>query len=97
MYANHFGFRAEAFSLTPDPDFLYLSPEHSEALADQEQSCELTRALDAYPETHDVYRYALLHRDVIRRFGRFPHRNAVLGRASTADEIEFLKQPGSSF
>jgi len=77
--------------------FVYLPFEHSEALADQEQSCELTRALDAYPETHDVYRYALLHRDVIRRFGRFPHRNAILGRTSTPEEIEFLKGPGSSF
>jgi uncharacterized protein (DUF924 family) len=41
--------------------------------------------------------YALRHRDVITRFGRFPHRNTILGRASTAEEVEFLKQPGSSF
>jgi uncharacterized protein (DUF924 family) len=77
--------------------FVYLPFEHSEALADQDRSCELTRALDAYPETNDVYRYALLHRDIIRRFGRFPHRNAILGRASTPEELEFLKGPGSSF
>src|SRR5262245_19304707 len=77
--------------------FVYLPFEHSEALADQEQSCELTKALDAYPEPNDVYRYALLHRDIIRRFGRFPHRNAILGRASTPEELEFLKGPGSSF
>ncbi|MFL6567331.1 MAG: DUF924 family protein [Burkholderiales bacterium] len=77
--------------------FVYLPFEHSEALADQDRSCELTQALEAYPETNDVYRYALLHRDIIRRFGRFPHRNAILGRASTPEELEFLKGPGSSF
>lgn len=77
--------------------FVYLPFEHSEALADQERSCELTKPLDAYPETNDVYRYALLHRDIIRRFGRFPHRNAILGRTSTPEEVDFLKGPGSSF
>jgi uncharacterized protein (DUF924 family) len=77
--------------------FLYLPFEHSEALADQERACELTKPLEAYPETADVYRYAAAHRDVIARFGRFPHRNAILGRGSTPEEIEFLKTPGSSF
>jgi uncharacterized protein (DUF924 family) len=42
-------------------------------------------------------RYALRHREIVQRFGRFPHRNGVLGRESTAAEIEFLKQPGSGF
>ena len=41
--------------------------------------------------------YAVRHRDIIKRFGRFPHRNKILGRDSTPDEIEFLKEPGSSF
>ncbi len=41
--------------------------------------------------------YAIQHRDIIARFGRFPHRNAVLGRDSTEEEREFLSQPGSSF
>ena len=77
--------------------FVYLPFEHSEALADQDRSCDLARALDAYPETNDVYRYALAHRDIIRRFGRFPHRNAILGRRNTPEELEFLKRPGSSF
>jgi uncharacterized protein (DUF924 family) len=77
--------------------FLYLPFEHSESLEDQTRACELTKPLDAYPETADAYRYAVLHRDIIERFGRFPHRNAILGRASTPEEIEFLKQPGSSF
>jgi uncharacterized protein (DUF924 family) len=77
--------------------FVYLPFEHSESLAVQECGCELTRPLADFPETHDVYRYALAHRDIIARFGRFPHRNAILGRASTPEEIEFLKNPGSSF
>jgi len=77
--------------------FVYLPFEHSESLADQLQACELTEPLAAFPETEDVYRYAIAHRDIIRRFGRFPHRNAILGRVSTPEEAEFLKQPGSSF
>lgn len=77
--------------------FAYLPFEHSELLADQERACELTQALDAFEETKDAYRYAVLHREIIRRFGRFPHRNGVLGRASTPEETEFLKGPGSSF
>jgi len=77
--------------------FFYLPFEHSEALADQELACELTRPLDALEPGLEAYRYALLHRDIIRRFGRFPHRNAILGRASTPEELEFLKGPGSSF
>jgi uncharacterized protein (DUF924 family) len=77
--------------------FAYLPFEHSESLEDQHRACELTKPLEAFPETFDAYRYAVAHRDIIQRFGRFPHRNAVLGRASTPEEIEFLKQPGSSF
>jgi uncharacterized protein (DUF924 family) len=72
--------------------FAYLPFEHSEALADQDLACELMKDFD------DEQRgYAERHRDIIRRFGRFPHRNAALGRASTAAEVEFLKQPGSGF
>jgi uncharacterized protein (DUF924 family) len=77
--------------------FAYLPFEHSEALADQERACELCSALDAFPETADTHRWAIAHREIVRRFGRFPHRNAALGRTSTADEIEFLKRPGSGF
>lgn len=73
--------------------FLYLPLEHSEDLADQQRSVALFEAL-AFEDTHD---FAIRHRDIIDRFGRFPHRNAALGRKSTAGEIEFLKQPGSSF
>jgi len=77
--------------------FAYLPFEHSESLEDQLKACELTAPLAAFPQTEDAHRYALLHRDIIQRFGRFPHRNVVLGRTSTPDEIDFLKQPGSGF
>ena len=77
--------------------FAYLPFEHSESLEDQLKACELTAPLAAFPETEDALRYALRHRDVIQRFGRFPHRNVALGRASTPEEIEFLKQPASRF
>jgi uncharacterized protein (DUF924 family) len=70
----------------------YLPFEHSESLADQDLSCELMKDFDA-----EQVRYAVRHREIIQRFGRFPHRNSVLGRESTAAEIEFLRQPGSGF
>jgi uncharacterized protein (DUF924 family) len=74
--------------------FLYLPFEHSEDLADQELCVSLTARLDAYP---DWLEYAEAHRDIIARFGRFPHRNDSLGRDSTDEERAFLKEPGSSF
>jgi uncharacterized protein (DUF924 family) len=73
--------------------FLYMPFQHSESLADQERSVALFAALGDAEYT----RYAEQHRDIVARFGRFPHRNTLLGRTSTAEEIEFLKQPGSSF
>ncbi|MGH8638692.1 MAG: DUF924 family protein, partial [Burkholderiales bacterium] len=72
--------------------FAYLPFEHSESLEDQNLSCELMKDFDA-----EQRRYAERHREIIDRFGRFPHRNEALGRQSTPDEIEFLKQPGSGF
>ena len=77
--------------------FLYLPFEHSEDLADQERGVELMRALDGFEETRGVSEWAVKHRDIVARFGRFPHRNAALGRVSTPEELEFLKQPGSGF
>jgi uncharacterized protein (DUF924 family) len=80
--------------------FVYLPFEHSESLLDQERSVALFAGLrrEMQNEAFDsAYDYALRHREVIARFGRFPHRNAILGRESTMQEIEFLKQPGSSF
>jgi len=84
--------------MTPEERmFLYLPYEHSESLADQLVCCELMARLLPFAETAGVHGYALAHRVIIERFGRFPHRNAALGRASSAEEIEFLKQPGSAF
>ncbi len=83
--------------------FFYLPLEHSESLADQDRSVALFAALrDAVPASlraaFDGYLdYAERHRDVIARFGRFPHRNAALGRTSTADEADYLRQPGAGF
>jgi uncharacterized protein (DUF924 family) len=73
--------------------FFYLPFEHSEAIADQDRSVALFEGLgDA-----EYLRYAHAHRDIVRRFGRFPHRNAILGRRSTPEELAFLQTPGSSF
>lgn len=83
--------------------FFYLPLEHSESLEDQEHAVQLFAALAAAAApTHDAvfqgfHQYAIRHRDVIARFGRFPHRNAILGRASTEAELQFLTEPGSSF
>ena len=77
--------------------FLYLPLEHSESLDDQEHCLKLMLELSGFPETHDLHMWAEKHLVIIRRFGRFPHRNAALGRQSTAEEIAFLKEPGSSF
>lgn len=78
--------------------FVYLPLEHAEDLALQDRSVALFEALAAeHAPSADNVDYAERHRVIVRRFGRFPHRNAALGRDSTPDEIEFLKQPGSSF
>ena len=74
--------------------FLYMPLEHSEDLKDQQDCVRLMAGLS---KAGEYLSYAERHRDVIARFGRFPHRNAVLGRESTEEELEFLKQPGSSF
>src|SRR5262249_43076144 len=77
--------------------FLYLPYEHSEDPEVQEQSIPLfTRLRDETGLTGPL-EWALKHAAVIRRFGRFPHRNAILGRPSTAEEIAFLAGPGSRF
>ncbi|MBV4475497.1 DUF924 family protein [Pseudomonas botevensis] len=83
--------------------FIYLVFEHCENLAVQNEA--VSRFIDLVAEQPEAERavfadnldYAERHQRVIARFGRFPHRNAVLGRASTAEELAFLSQPGSSF
>lgn len=83
--------------------FAYLPFEHSEDLAMQDKSMELFGALaeQADPEDREMFGinldFARRHWEIIERFGRFPHRNAILGRESTDEEAEFLTQPGSSF
>jgi uncharacterized protein (DUF924 family) len=78
--------------LDVERQFVYLPFEHSESLADQERACDLMQPLG-----EELYDWALRHKRIVERFGRFPHRNSMLGRTSTPEEIEFLKQPGSGF
>jgi uncharacterized protein (DUF924 family) len=83
--------------------FFYLPLEHSELLADQQQSVSLFQKLvdeagpDQKPTFAEYFDFAMRHRDIISRFGRFPHRNEALGRISTPEELAFLQQPGSGF
>jgi uncharacterized protein (DUF924 family) len=83
--------------------FSLMPTMHSEILEVQEKGLEaFTRLLDKVPAVHKeligtAHRYAKAHRDIIARFGRFPHRNLILGRDSTPEEIAFLQEPGSSF
>ncbi len=78
--------------------FAYLPFEHAENLTMQDRAVAAFEALAGErPEAASMLDYAQAHRDVIRRFGRFPHRNAILGRESTAAELAFLEQPGSRF
>ncbi len=83
--------------------FLYLPFEHAESMSLQDESCRLFRRLhdeasaDERPVVASMLDYAERHRDVIQRFGRFPHRNAALGRDSTPAELVYLKEPGAGF
>jgi uncharacterized protein (DUF924 family) len=83
--------------------FTYLPLEHAEDIGLQQRSVALFEALHvaAAPGERaryaDFLDYARRHREVIARFGRFPHRNAVLGRASTPEEISYMAQPGAGF
>lgn len=73
--------------------FLYLPHMHSESLAVHEEAVRLF----SEPGLEKNLEFELKHRKIIEQFGRYPHRNEILGRESTAEEIEFLKSPGSSF
>ena len=94
-YAVDRGFDKELLPI--QRQFIYLPFEHSENLGDQHQCIELFSTLKDYPECASGVDYAYRHFQVIERFGRFPHRNQILGRESTPEEAEFLQQPGSSF
>ncbi|MGI2907906.1 DUF924 family protein [Tolypothrix sp. VBCCA 56010] len=77
--------------------FIYLPFEHSENLDHQHQSVKLFQQLSHDPDSAEAIEYAYRHLEIIERFGRFPHRNAILGRISSLEEEEFLQQPGSGF
>ena len=77
--------------------FMYMPFQHAESLAAQERAVTLFRALSGDAGLASPLPFAERHAAVIRRFGRFPHRNAILGRESTPEELAFLAQPGSRF
>jgi len=83
----------------PDRVFFYLPFEHGETMADQNRFIALIEGcLREFGDSAAAYlEYGHKHRDIIRRFGRFPHRNEALGRETTEEEAEFLKGPNSSF
>ena len=77
--------------------FLYMPVVHSEDLADQDRAVALMASLPHASWYADSVASAERHRDVIRRFGRYPHRNAALGRVSSPDELAYLATPGAGF
>jgi uncharacterized protein (DUF924 family) len=77
--------------------FLYMPFMHSENVEDQRRSVELFERLAGEEGAPDVVSYAVGHRDIVEQFGRFPHRNEILGRETTPDEAVFLTKEGSSF
>ena len=92
------GTRQDEALLPVQRSFVYLPFEHSESTAMQTESLRLvTRLVAAAPEQASALDYAQRHHAIVARFGRFPHRNAQLGRQSTAEELAFLEQPGSRF
>ena len=83
-----------ARQLVPEQrSFLYMPYMHSESLLIHDEAMRLF----AEPGMENNYDFEVKHRDIIARFGRYPHRNAILGRTSTPEEEAFLRQPGSSF
>ena len=83
--------------------FVYMPLMHSEELVHQQRCVELFEDFagelddDRAEHARAILKFAVAHRDIVARFGRFPHRNEVLGRSSTEQELSFLTQPGSSF
>ena len=85
------------FDLQIEPElrhFVYMPLEHSEELEDQVDCVRLIQALCAETGDGEILRFAEMHRDIIQKFGRFPHRNAALGRESTPAEMAFLNEGG---
>ena len=94
-YAVNHNFDREL--LTVQKLFIYLPFQHSENLEHQQKSVQLFRQLSGEPDSDSLIEYAMQHLEIIQRFGRFPHRNEILGRETTPEEAEFLRQPGSGF
>jgi uncharacterized protein (DUF924 family) len=90
--------RGDVGALVPvERRFLYLPFEHAESDTAQQRSVELFTRLSQETGLTDPLEWAQRHAAIIRRFGRFPHRNAIVGRVSTPEEIAFLAAPGSGF
>lgn len=90
---------AKGFDLEVDPQlrpFFYLPFEHSERIEDQDRAVGLCQALRDAAGDEDTLKWALLHRDIVARFGRFPHRNRAFGRETTPEEQAFLDGGGFS-
>jgi uncharacterized protein (DUF924 family) len=77
--------------------FAYIPFEHDETVEGQREGVRLYTLLEAQGLDPSYARSAVRHAQIVERFGRFPHRNALLGRASSDEEIAFLREPGSSF
>jgi uncharacterized protein (DUF924 family) len=98
MWANHavdLGFDDQVIPVMRQ--FFYFPFEHSEDPANQAYAVRLFKQFENDPQLASTYEFALRHQAIIDRFGRFPHRNEVLGRASTMEELAFLQEPGSGF
>lgn len=89
--------RHEELDPGPERMFLLMPLVHSERIADQDESIRLCTEMHALQGESGPPSWAVQHMEIVKRFGRFPHRNAVLGRESTPEETAFLTQPGSSF
>ncbi len=90
---------ARGYDLQVEPNlrpFFYLPFEHSEDRVDQTESVRLTTQLRDQTGDEDTLKWALIHQDIVARFGRFPHRNSAFGRVNTAEEELFLKNGGFS-
>lgn len=83
--------------MTVEKVFAYLPLEHSEDIEDQEKCVALFRAIDPHDKKEEWIDFAVQHHDIIRRFGRFPHRNDILGRADTPDEEAWLASSDQRF
>jgi uncharacterized protein (DUF924 family) len=87
--------RGDDLGMLPvERQFLYLPFEHSERLDDQERALDLFRSLEVFEETRELIEWARRHHVIVARFGRFPHRNAILGRETTEAEACFLAAGG---